>query len=244
MNGSRMRFFKAVRVISLTMASLALFGVTRHADAVTAAGTVIGNQATATYLDSSGTVRTTTSNLVQTTVSQVKSFTLVANGAKFGAPGATVYFPHTITNTGNGIDTYALNTLVAGGTVTETNLTYYIDANGDGIPDNSTPITTSPALNAGDQFNFVVAASVPAAATAGTTGTVTVPVADTGGNSTTNTDTTTVATSVVNVTKALSAITGASPSSGSITVTLSYSNSGTVNATNLVLTDPLPSGMT
>src|ERR1700761_4890364 len=204
MNGSRMRFFKAVRVISLTMASLALFGVTRHADAVTAAGTVIGNQATATYLDSSGAIRTTTSNLVQTTVSQVKSFTLVANGAKFGAPGSTVYFPHTITNTGNGVDTYALNTLVAGGTVTQTGLTYYVDANGDGVPDNFTPITSSPALAAGDQFNFVVAATVPAGATAGTTGTIAVSVSDTGGNSGSNTDTTTVATSVLNVTQALS----------------------------------------
>jgi trimeric autotransporter adhesin len=244
MNGSRMRIVNAIRVISLTIASLALFGVARHAEAVTAAGTVIGNQATATYLDSSGTVRTTTSNLVQTTVSQVKSFTLTANGAKFGAPGATVYFPHTITNTGNGVDTYALNTLVAGGTVTQTNLTYYIDANGDGVPDNSTPITSSPALAAGDQFNFVVAASIPAAASAASTGTVTVPVGDTGGNSASNTDTTTVATSVVNVTKALSSITGTSPSGAAITVTLSYSNSGTVNATNLVLTDPLPTGMT
>src|SRR5438309_1446070 len=46
-----------------------------NAQAAPAAGTVIGNQATAAYNDAGGTPRTATSNLVQTTVSQVKSFT-------------------------------------------------------------------------------------------------------------------------------------------------------------------------
>jgi trimeric autotransporter adhesin len=48
---------------------------------------------------------------------------------------------------------------------------------------------------------------------------------------------------VINVTKALSVVTGASPSASPITVTLSYTNSGTATATNLVLTDALPTGM-
>jgi uncharacterized repeat protein (TIGR01451 family) len=226
------------------LGALLLIGLAPAAEGTPAAGTVIGNQATATYLDSTGTQRTASSNLVQTTVSQVKSFTLTASGSKTGTPGQTVYFPHTITNTGNGADTYALGTLVAGGTVTQTGLTYYVDANGDGVPDNSTPITTSPQLAAGDQFNFVVAATIPGSATAGTTGTVTVPVSDTGSNNASNTDTTTVQNSVLNVTKALSANSGASPSAAPLTVTLSYSNAGTAAATNLIITDVLPSGMT
>ncbi|MBS0416962.1 MAG: DUF11 domain-containing protein [Proteobacteria bacterium] len=229
---------------TLAVAALLLIGLAPTANGAPAAGTVIGNQATATYLDSTGTQRTASSNLVQTTVSQVKSFTLTASGSKTGTPGQTVYFPHTITNTGNGTDTYALGTLVAGGTVTQTGLTYYVDANGDGVPDNSTAITSSPQLAAGDQFNFVVAATIPPAATAGTTGTVTVPVSDTGSNNASNTDTTTVQSSVLNVTKALSANSGASPSAAPITVTLSYSNAGTATATNLIITDVLPSGMT
>src|ERR1700761_1257258 len=228
----------AVAIVAL------LFSYPRYAIAATPAGTVIGNQATETYLDSTGTTRTTASNLVQTTVSQVKSFTLTANGAKSGTTGQTVYYPHTITNTGNGVDTYTLTAPVAGGTVTQTALTYYVDANGDGVPDNFTPITATTALAAGDQFSFVVAATVPPSATAGTTGTITVSASDTGGNTASNTDTTTVATSVLNVTKALSVSSGASPSAAAITVTLSYSNAGTSAATNLVLTDPLPSGMT
>src|SRR6201996_6876817 len=232
---------RILRTLVLAIASVMLFTTAYVAKAAPAAGTVIGNQATATYLDSTGTTRTAASNLVQTTVSQVKSFTLTANGAKTGTPGQTVYFPHTITNTGNGTDTYALNTLVAGGTVTQTGLTYYVDANGDGVPDNFTAITSSPQLGAGDQFNFVVAATIPAAATAGTTGTVTVPVSDTGSNSASNTDTTTVQSSVLNVTKALSVNSGASPSAAPITVTLSYSNAGTAAATTLIITDVLPS---
>ena len=213
--------------------------------AAPAAGTVIGNQATATYVDSTSTTRTTSSNLVQTTVSQVKSFTLTANGSKTAAPGQTVYYPHTITNSGNGIDTYALNPATAGGAVTQTNLLYYIDANGDGIPDNNTPITSSGPIPAGTQFNFVAAGTVPGSATAGQSGTITISVSDTsaGGTPATNLDTTTVANSVINVTKSLSVTSGASPS-GPIDVKLSYTNSGTLDATSVVLTDALPSGMT
>jgi hypothetical protein len=102
--------------------------------AAPAAGTVIGNQATANYLDASLTPRTTTSNLVQTTVLQVKSFTLSATPQdRTGAAGATVYYPHTITNTGNGTDTYALNAPVSSnfGAGPHGSLAYFIDANGD-----------------------------------------------------------------------------------------------------------------
>ena len=211
--------------------------------AVTPAGTVIGNQATANYQDASGTVRTASSNLVQTTVSQVKSFTLAAPGNKTASPGQTVYFPHTITNTGNGTDTYALNGAVAGGSFTQTGLVYYIDANGDGIPDNFTPITTTGPLPAGGTFSFVVAATVPAAAALGTSGTVTVSVSDTTPTTLTNLDTTTVSTSSINVTKAMSVTSGPSPSAGPITVTLTYTNSGTLAATNVLLSDAMPSGM-
>jgi uncharacterized repeat protein (TIGR01451 family) len=231
----------AVAIMLLIML-LALGAAPRAMAATATAGTVIGNQATATYKDSANTDRTTSSNVVQTTVSQVKSFALNANGAKTAAPGQTVYYPHTITNTGNGTDTYALTTPVAGGTVPQTSLVYYIDANSDGVPDNFTPITSTGPLPAGSPFSFVVAGVVPSGATSGTTGTITVAASDTGGNSTPNTDTTTVANSVVNVNKALSVTSGAT--GNTVAVTLSYTNSGTLLASNLVLADTLPAGMT
>lgn len=225
--------------------ALSTFVPVTSAHAAPAAGTVIGNQASATYTDGAGTSRTTTSNLVQTTVSQVKSFTLTANGSRTAAPGQTVYYPHVITNTGNGTDTYALGTVTTGGGFTHGGpLAYYADADGNGVPDNAVAITTSGAIAAGTQFRFVVAASVPGGATLGQTGTLTVPVTDTGGNSLSNTDTTTVAASAVTVTKALSVSSGPSPSAAALTVTLSYTNAGTAAASNLVLTDVLPTGMT
>lgn len=218
------------------------------AHAAPAAGTVIGNQATATYNDAGGTPRTATSNLVTTTVSQVKSFTLTANGARTAAPGQTVYYPHTITNTGNGMDTYTLSgpasTNFAGAAAPHGSLAYYIDANGDGVPDNGTPITTSGPIAAGAIFRFVVAGTVPGAANSGDTATITVTAADTTPTTITNSDTTTVANSVISVTKALSVTSGPSPSAAPITVTLSYTNSGTATATNVQFTDALPAGMT
>ena len=233
-----------IRIAVMAAMLMILFGAGTKAYAFTAAGTVIGNQATASYLDAGGTSRTTNSNLVQTTVSQVKSFTLTADGAKAAAPGQTVYYPHTLTNTGNGADTYALNTAIAAGGFTHTILGYYIDANGDGVPDNSTLITSTGLVPANTQFKYVVAAVVPTSVTSGTTGTIVVGATDTSGTAAiTNTDTTTVANSVINVNKSLSSTSGPSPSS-SITVTLKYTNSGTLPAANLVLTDVLPSGMT
>lgn len=225
--------------------ALSTFLPVTSASAAPAAGTVIGNQASATYTDGAGTSRSTTSNLVQTTVSQVKSFTLTANGSRTAAPGQTVYYPHVITNTGNGTDSYALGAVTTGGGFTHAGpLVYYADADGNGVPDNAVQITSSGAVAAGTQFRFVVAAVVPGGATLGQTGTLTIPVTDTGGNSLSNTDTTTVAASAVTVTKALSVNAGPSPSAAALTVTLSYTNAGTAAASNLVLTDVLPTGMT
>src|ERR1700694_964183 len=163
------------------------------AHAAPAAGTVIGNQATATYNDAGGVSRTTTSNLVQTTVSQVKSFTLTANGARTAAPGQTLYYPHIITNTGNGTDTYALNapTSTSFGAGPHGTLAYFADANGDGVPDNATPINTSGPIVAGGVFRFVVAGTVPAAAANGSSANTVVSVPHTHPTTLTNTDTTT-----------------------------------------------------
>lgn len=236
---------KALRVASaaLAIAAAGLVPVSQ-AQAAPAAGTVIGNQASATYTDGSGASRTTTSNLVQTTVSQVKSFSLTANGARTAAAGQTVYYPHVITNLGNGVDSYALNALTTGGSFTHTGLAYYADANGDGVPDNAVALTSTGPLAAGAQFRFVVAAVVPAGAALAATGTVIASVTDTAATNATNTDTTTVSNSAVTVTKSMSVTSGPSPSAAAITVNLAYTNSGTNAASNLAIGDVLPAGMT
>jgi trimeric autotransporter adhesin len=247
--GGTLRYWAAVLIAFAVGAMLALVSTKAHA--APAAGTVIGNQATATYNDAGGTGRTATSNLVQTTVSQVKSFTLTADGARTAAPGQTVYYPHTITNTGNGTDAYTLNAPSSGnfaatGTGHGT-LNYFIDANGDGIPDSATPIGSTGPIAAGGIFRFVVAGTVPAGAANGNTAAITVSVSDTAVTTTTNTDTTTVASSVISVTKSLGVSSGPSPNTNGtshILVTLSYTNSGTAAASGVELRDTLPAGLT
>ena len=93
---------------SITLAVIWTAGLTAGALAAPPAGTPIGNQASASYLDASATPRTATSNLVTTIVQQVASFTLAADGARTAAPGGQAVFPHTLTNTGNGTDDYSL----------------------------------------------------------------------------------------------------------------------------------------
>lgn len=207
------------------------------------AGTVIGNQASATYTDASGINRSVTSNIVQSIVQQVASLTLTANGAQTSTPGSVVYYPHTVTNTGNGTDTFNL-TAVNGSGFNMTNIQIYAD-NGSGQPTGA-PITSSGALAAGAAFKFVVVATVPTSATAGQTNTLTVTAVSVfdPSKTATNTDTTTVTTNaVITLTKAISASSGAA-GSGPYTYTLTYTNTGNSTATAVTFEDIIPAGMT
>lgn len=171
-----------------------LFGSFDAAAAPPTANTIIGNQASATYLDPNGASQLATSNLVQTTVQQVGSFaidnigtpsTTVVN-TKTGAAGTTVYAPHVLTNTGNGTDTFALRVAAPPSPNGFTKVEVFPDANADGVPDSTTPLCSAvpsaacelPAQTVvgGGSFPFVVAYSIPSTATATT---FTSPVAST-----------------------------------------------------------------
>jgi uncharacterized repeat protein (TIGR01451 family) len=217
------------------------------------AGTRIGNQAAATYTDGSGTPRTATSNTVITIVQQVGSFTLTQDNTKPGAAGTTVYFPHTITNTGNGTDAFNIPTpTVAGGTFTPTNLAVYADENGDGVPDNFTPLTVTPNLTPGASYNFVVAAAIPAGTPDSGTATVNVDATSVfNGQPSTNDPNgnddviTVTSNAVLEVTKVISANNGpslavANPATNpTYTYTLTYRNNGRANATDVIISDVL-----
>ncbi|WP_211454366.1 beta strand repeat-containing protein [Collimonas antrihumi] len=227
----------ATLTVALTIPNLA------HA-AAPAAGTSIGNQASASYTDGSGTSRTVTSNTVSTIVQQVASLTLTANGAKTSAPGSTVYYPQTLTNTGNGSDTYNLANVNTSGAFNLTNLQIFAD-NGSGQP-TGPALTSTGVLAAGAVFKFVVAGTVPATATTASTNTMTVTGTSTFAPAQTAsvTDVTTVSTNaVINVTKSVSAASGAA-GSGPYTYTLSYTNTGNSTATAVKLTDAIPAGLT
>ncbi len=237
-------------LITLLLLAVAALLNPGSAKAQTAAGTSIGNQAAATYTDSSSVSRIATSNLVSTIVQQVASLTLTANGAKTASPGSPVFYPHTLTNTGNGSDTFTLTLAPAqSGAFTLTGTHIYLDANGDGIPDNFTDLTgTSVAVipGAANAFKFVITGTVPPGATAGQTNNFPVTATSTfdATKSATDTDVTTVDNNaVINVNKTMSSNTGAA-GSGPYTVTLTYTNTGNNTGTTVSIIDALPAGMT
>ncbi len=250
LKGRGPQFIKRWTFLVTLVLTVTVLLIPTGATAQTAAGTSIGNQASATYTDSSSVSRTATSNVVTTVVQQVASLTLTANGAKTASPGGPVFYPHTLTNTGNGSDSFTLSLAPAqSGAFTLTGTAIYLDANGDGIPDNftnlnGTNVTVTPgAVNA---FKFVITGTVPSGATAGQTNNFSVTGTSVFDNTKTaaNTDVTTVTSNaVINVNKVISASSGASPS-GPYTVTLTYTNSGNVTATTVNIGDALPAGMT
>ncbi|MDQ2823204.1 MAG: hypothetical protein M3Y65_22950 [Pseudomonadota bacterium] len=152
--------------VALAIAMAAAYGTQAHA--ATAAGTTITNQASATYVDSTSTARSATSNTVITTVQQVAAISLSAAAAKNAAPGAQVVYATSITNNGNGADIFALSTSNSGA-YSMTGVVFYADANGDGIADNATPVTTTGSLAPGAVFRVVAVATLPANATNGST---------------------------------------------------------------------------
>ena len=245
-------------VMLFLLSALAALNGNRAYAAPPPAGTSIGNQAAASFSDALGNVQPpVTSNTVATTVLQVASFTLTADQTKLGASGTSVYFAHTLTNTGNGTDTFTLAVAnLAGGTFDFSNVAIYIDANGDGIPDNATALTSTGPVAAGGVFKFVAVGIVPGGALNGQTDQLRVTAA---GNATVaaaavpayapaasafNTDTVNVTgNAVINVTKSMSALSGAD-GSGPYTITLTYTNAGNATASAVTIGDLLPAGMT
>ena len=240
--------FNLKRHLARSIAALLLMGFIATAPApafaAPAAGTAIGNQASATYTDASNTQRTVTSNVVTAIVQQVASLTLTQSASRTVSVGSQVSYPVTLTNTGNGSDTFNLS-FAQSGAFAFTSVVFYADVNGDGIPDNTIPITATTAMAMGDVFRFVAVGTVPSTATSGNINNLVI----TGtsgfntGVSANVTDTTTVTSNaVVSVTKAMSSGSGL-PGSGPHTVTLTYNNSGNTAASAVQVLDLLPAGM-
>lgn len=235
-----------------TMLATAFAGTQAWAQTQPPANTVIGNQATATYTDSGNIQRTASSNTVQTTVLQVAAIDLTADNTKQAPPGSPVYFPHTVVNNGNGTDTITLsaadNPNTGGEDFDIGPLTIYADSDGNGLPDSTTPITSTGPLAPGQSFRFVVGGTVPNSQAAGDTATINVTATSGtfGGVSDTDTNTDTVQYStnaVINLQKSVNVNRGPSPS-GPYTYTLTYSNIGNAAATNVEIEDVIPAGMT
>lgn len=250
--------------------AIALALVLSLAWAMTPAGTAISNQASASYIDSAGQPRTTTSNLVTTIVQQVYSFTIAPNGTeanpgqtRSGLPGAQVLFNYTVTNTGNGTDT--INLATAQGVNDNfdlTNIRIYRDDNCNGNVDAGEAQVTGVTLAMGAQACVIVAATLPVTATNGQYGNLNLTGTSQGAaqNNQTVTDTDNWARATATTAAALSAFKSASPSGnvapgGTITYTISGSNTGgsaaygyavTVDGqsrTGILVEDVIPAGL-
>jgi uncharacterized repeat protein (TIGR01451 family) len=234
--------------------------------AMTPAGTQIQNQASASYIDSAGQPRTTTSNLVATVVQQVYSFTITPDGTesapgqtKSALPGGQVVFNYLVENTGNGTDTINLSTVQgAADNFDLTGVQIYWDTNCNGTldPGETTPIT-SVTLGMGEEACVLVVATIPA--TSGQYGNLNL--AGTSAGSPATTDTNNWARAVATAQAALTASKSASPTGAvspgaTITYTISGQNVGgsaaygipvtvdNASRTGILIADTIPTGLT
>lgn len=208
------------------------------------AGTPIGNQASATYTDSSGVPQTATSNLVITTVLPVYGVDVEQALTQNAVPASSAAFPVSVTNLGNDTDSFTLAVAdPAGGGFACTSVAIYADANADGVPDNFTNLSGTDVgpLAAGAIGNFVAVCQVPGTATAGSQNTITVTATSVADPTQVDSIVDTIdvtSNAVVVVTKSISATSGPR-GSGPHTITLTYTNNGNATATDVVLSDAL-----
>lgn len=225
------------------------------------AGAVIGNQAIAVYETPGGLEVSVSSNRVETVVNQVYMVDLEAgwdsiqsgvagdpddallNERQVAQGGGIAVFSHRIENLGNGVDSFNLSALYTPGAAFGSNsIQFFADDDGDGDAELPVPITQTPPLNAGDVFTFVV--QVEYLSTLTTPGPVDDPIIVTAtsvGNSAVS-DAVSDDIAVINdavVTTNKQILPGSGGPGDTLTVTLTYSNSG--NAPGVVrIKDPLP----
>jgi uncharacterized repeat protein (TIGR01451 family) len=266
MQGTAKSFLKAV-LLGFGLALLVL----GTALAMTPAGTQIQNQASASYIDSAGQPRTTTSNLVVTVVQQVYSFTITPDGTtsspgqtKTALPGGQVVFNYVVTNTGNGTDTINLSTVqdLSSDNFDLQSPTIYLDANCNGNLDagETTPIP-SVTLGMGQQACVIVRATIPPGTPSGQYGNLnlvgTSPAGTPGDATDDVVDNNNWARAVATAQAALTASKSASPTGpvapgGTITYTISGANVGgsaasgvsvTGLGTGILISDTIPNGL-
>ncbi|WP_448327280.1 NEW3 domain-containing protein [Sulfitobacter sp. M13] len=228
------------------MAVTAAFGAVAMA-ASPDAGSVIGNQAVATYTNEAGDTITVTSNTVETIVQQVAGVTMTSNNIETIAPGGKAFLPHIITNDGNGADFFILDAADTGaGFLNTSDIVFYPDANMDGVADSATPLGETPTLAPGEQFGVVIEVSVPSNAT-GTDDIAVTAVSNLDGTETAlNTDKLTISNgAIVELVKSMVADAASGGNTNivdagdTVTIKLTYSSTGLAAAENYVVDDIL-----
>ena len=169
-----------VRIAPLIVAS-ATIAFAEPAQAVgTAAGTTISNTATATYTDAGGNPASVPSNRVDIRVDEILDVTVVSSdpGDVATLPGTTnQVLTFTVTNTGNGSETFRLSPVnaIGGDAFDPTTTSLVIDSNGNGVYDAGVDTiynagSNDPVLAPDTSVRVFVLSTVPAAATNGQRG--------------------------------------------------------------------------
>src|SRR5215470_4259570 len=223
--------------------------------AATPAGTLIGNTASATYADSSGTSYTTASNTVVVQVQAVASLTVAPKEAAVNpaldtyAVGTPVTRRFTITNTSNVTDAYTVQSATTTA-CTITSINFVVPPAGPAIPV-VVGSTVSPSVVPGATMYVDVTVSttgVPVGASwsinikvqTTTSGTANGLQSDTGQRwaLAANAANISVVKKLVNSEPSVQA----APNS-SVTFSISFTNTGGLPANNVVVTDVVPAGL-
>ncbi|CAA6824140.1 MAG: Unknown protein [uncultured Thiotrichaceae bacterium] len=217
------------------------------------AGEEIKNLATVSYEDENGNKYTAQSNEAVITVAPQYKATMENDNNLTGAPGQTVYFPHTLTNTGNIKDVFDLT---ADNVAQNSGATIYHDLNGNGQPDAGEPTITELEIGVGETENIVVAYQINGGASAGDVETIKFEATSRGGGTVTdigtntntvngdNIDIVTVSTGPVLVQTKESVLTPDNPTTagneGKVTYTLTIKNTGGADANAVDIIDAIP----
>lgn len=214
----------------------------------TPAGTVISNFATLSYKDVNGNaLPNINSNTVTTIVAQVAGVDVSpATSAQSVAENSTVTYTATITNMGNGTDSFTLTTSAQSSGWAAT---IYGDPNNNGVLDAGEMvagniISSIANLPADSSRHVFVVVSVPTGALDGSSQAVTLTATSqfNTGVSDAGVYTSTVSTAVLSMTKTAFP---ADPKPGDVvTYSIVGNNTGTSTAYGVVVTDVIPSGVT
>jgi len=213
----------------------------------TVAGTNITNQAYADYQDANGNpLPRALSNTVTTTVSQVAGVDVnPATAALSGQVEHQVAFASTVTNTGNGPDTFILSALAPDPSWLPK---IYFDTNGNGIWDpntDTTQVTNTGSLPPNGTYRIFVVVTVPAGTPIATYDTTLTATSQFNGTIfDTGVYTTSVQNAVLNVNKSVvDPLTPIKPGDV-VTYRICGQNTGTIPAYNVTIKDLIPSNTT
>jgi len=243
----RKRAIQKLGIVSLGLVlGIAIVLGALPAIALTPVGTVISNQAQVDYKDANGNALPTKySNTVTTTVSQVAGVDVSPDsGNKNFTKNTSAWYGATVTNTGNGTDTFDLDLT---GVPSAWTTHIYLDANGNGIwdPTETTEVSATGALSMGSIFYLIAVVDVPDTALDGDTHIMTLTATSqfNTGVSDSGVYTTTVESSTMSIEKSVDPISGPQPGD-ILTYSVRITMTGAAPASNITVTDYIPTNTT